>query len=755
MRNTLQLNRGRTADGKHLFSEVAFLSGVAQTDWSWAPLFFDADNDGLKDLFIGNGYRKDVTDLDFIFFGLGSDNPFGTKESRKTKISGELEKLPDVKLSNYMFRNTGTLAFEDVTSEWGLDLPTFTNGTALSDFDNDGDVDIITNNIDQEVILFENKSFGNHSLTLDSKSQAQNEKITIYAGGITQYFERTPYRGFQSTVTDRIHVGLGLALKADSIVIEWPDSTTAVFYDIVADTTLFFSKSDGRKDRQHALNEPTLFTQSRVDYSHLEKSPSDIKIVRTLLHEVSRYGPCTAVGDVNNDGHDDFFAGGEKGIASVVGVQQSDGYFNVTPLTTDSLREDGGAAFLDADGDGDHDLYIGSACAALMEAARPHRLFINDGKGKFTESTGRLPYITSGTSCVVPADYDLDGDIDLFVGGRVDTGKYGTAARSYVLQNDNGFFIDVTEKLNPSLLQPGMVSSASWIDYDRDGKPDLAIAGEWMPIRVFHNAETFTEVTASLGLEQTHGWWSCLLGADINNDGFVDLIAGNAGRNSFFKPTPEHPIKLYFKDFDKNGSLDPLVTYYNPVEQNEFMVHNRLVVIDQIPPIKRRFETFAKFATTPMRDAFTAEELEDATMLSANTLTSSVFINHNGTSFEARALPEIAQVSTLNGIVARDINDDGILDLLMGGNFYPQETLFGAYDASVGTVLLGTKDFQWRELPPTKSGFVADGDCRSIHSIRMNNGTGILIFNNDAPASMLIHSAKQKLYADYTANANN
>lgn len=742
MRNTLQLNRGKYKD-KMLFSEIAFLAGISSTDWSWAPLFADFDNDGWKDLFIANGYRKDVTNLDFIFFGLKGASPFGTEESRRTKFSKELSALPDVKLSNYIFKNTGTLIFKDYTKEWGVEFPAFSNGTAYADFDKDGDLDIVTNNIDDEITLYENRSSKfeapHHYLQLVCADSTDflNQKVWLYTSGKVQFQEITPYRGFQSTVTKMAHFGLGDHKVIDSVLVVWPDNTMATFRRVKTDTTIYFSKKDatGTVQPLESRSSITFIETDPIAYRHREKSQSDIKMTRTLLHELSRFGPCTAKGDVNGDLLDDLFIGGEVGGTSNLYIQKPDGEFFSSKLTADTTREDGDALFFDSDKDGDVDLYVASSGASSVEEAKPHLLYTNDGKGRYTVSSNALPEISSSASCVAAADYDNDGDLDLFVGGRIKPREYPKAPRSYILQNTNGKFRDVTSQLNEALESPGMISSALWVDVNKDAKPDLIMTGEWMPIRIFINeGNRFSEQTNTYGLENSHGWWNCLKAADLNNDGFVDLVAGNTGKNSFFKPTIDTPVKITSSDFDKNGSIDPIITYYNPIEKDRFIIHNRLVLIDQVPGFKRRFETFSQYASTPFEKSFTKQELGEATEGVAYELSSVLLINDQGSKFQKAALPDIVQVSTVNDILIEDLNNDSNLDMVIIGNNYSQETLFGRYDASIGTVLLGDGKFNWTQIENRYCNFVADKNAKEILMVSgKKEDKTMIIINNDGP----------------------
>lgn len=747
MRNTLQLNRGMFPDSTVRFSEVAFLSGVSSTDWSWAPLFADFDNDGFKDLFIANGYRKDVTDLDFIFFGLKGASPFGTAERRQQRFNDELDKLPPVQLSNYIFRNTGTLRFEDKSADWGVNVPSFSNGAAYADFDNDGDLDLVVNNIDQDVIVFENNVMSTrrngsetpHYLKLRNTDTASfNQKIWIYTAGDVQYAEATPYRGFQSTVARDIHVGLGDRSRVDSIRLVWPDRSEMILRDVPADTTVAFSRHQARVATpiENHFTSPVRFERlALLHYDHEEKSPSDIKMVRTLLHELSWSGPVTAVDDVNGDQLDDAFIGGEKGVKSRLFVQRKDGRFDEMSLPLDDLREVGAATFFDADGDGDPDLYVASSCASSMDLPAPHILLLNNGRGVFTRDES-LPDIVISSTCVVATDYDGDGDEDVFVAANLLPGKYPESPSGVLLRNDGGRFVDVTDGVAKVLANAGMINSAVWADVNNDSRPDLIAAGEWTRVMVFMNESNgFIDRTADFGMDSTQGWWNCIKAADINGDGYVDILAGNTGTNSFFRPTPGQPVTLVAKDFDGNGSVDPLVTYFNPVERDRFLLHNRLVLIDQVPGFKRRFETFTQYATTPFAGAFRKEELEGATQRDAYTMSSCVFLNNRGTSFESKDLPDMAQLSTINDLLVYDFNGDTKPDILAVGNRYDQETLFGHYDASLGTLLLGNGASEWEVVDNAAANLLLDGDVRQVRLLRAGTRQILLVARNNGAIS--------------------
>jgi hypothetical protein len=738
MRNTLQLNRGTLPNGELRFSEIAFQAGVAKTDWSWAPLFADYDNDGWKDLFIANGYRKDVTDLDFIFFGTQQNSPFGTAEVRRKKFSKELEQLGEVKLNNYVFSNAKSLTFDDKTEAWGLDYKTFSNGAAYADLDNDGDLDLITNNIDQDVTVYENtirnRENRPHYIKFQCKQKSDfNEKIFIYNDGHVQFQELTPYRGFQSTVTSQALFGLGDMKEVDSVIIKWDDDHILKMENIPADTLIIFSKDDAHsRSSTKKFLEPlmTAFSPHLID--HHEKSLSDIKNTRTLIHELSRYGPCVASGDVNGDNLDDLFVGGETGVAAKLYIQTADGGFQKHILDVDSAHEDGAAAFFDADHDGDLDLYVGSTCPTINVQPSFHQLLLNDGHGIFKRDD-TLPQISTAASCVRAADFDRDGDIDLFVGGRMKYNQYPLPDRSYVLKNEKGKFVDVTAEINPALQYVGLVNDAQWADFDKDGHVDLIVAGEWMPLKFYKNdGKKLLDVSEKFGFGHTTGWWRCIKAEDVDQDGWIDIIAGNTGKNSFFQPSVQHPLQMIAKDFDKNGSVDPIVAYFNTADQKVVPVHNRLVIIDQIPGLKKRFEKFSDYAGASLEDVFNEHEMDETYAVKAETLSSYMFLNKGGKEFTARELPELCQISTVNDVLFFDVTGDNKKDMILIGNDYAQETLFGRYDAFLGCVLVEDQSGKWINLDTQTSGFVACGDARQIRVMRTSKGQVIVVANNSS-----------------------
>jgi hypothetical protein len=750
LRNTLQLNRGKFDDEKFRFSEIGYLTGVYQTDWSWSPLLADYDNDGWKDLSITNGYRKDVTNLDYIYFTLQENMMFGTRQAKREQAISAMKELPDVQLPNFIFNNNKDLTFTDKSKEWGLDYPTFTNGTAYADLDEDGDLDLVINNIDQEVIIFKNltsEKKDHHFLKVKfDRSVKDFEKIGLkiwaYHQQNTQYYEYSPYRGYKSTVSPEILIGLGNSKSIDSLIIQWPDGSSRKWQDLDADTTLWL-----RKDHSHAIapghiipgfnKETSLlkFTDQTEAYhlkiKHEEHSRKDLDQIPIIMHNLGQYGPGIAVGDVNRDGLEDLFVGNDSNFPGFLILQQPDKTFSQIPFPIDSVYEDLGALFFDPDQDGDLDLYVVSGGSNWNDGDLKYqdRLYLNDGAGHFTRSEDALPSITSSGSCVIAGDYDIDGDLDLFVGGRITPNKYPSTPKSYLLENQDGKFKDVSSKLGIMGGYIGMVSSALWTDLNGDPLPDLIITGEYMPITVLINEGTkFNNQTADYQLENTSGWWNSIHGADLDHDGDIDYVLGNYGLNSFFKPTIDHPVEIYANDYDKNGSFDPITTVY--MQDESYILHPRNLMIDQIPSFEYRFRTFDKYSTTPFNLSFTEEEINSSLHLQCDMLQSIILEKKGNNSFEIHSLPNESQFAPVYGIAFDDFNQDGLPDLFLIGNSYAEETVYGYYDASFGSVLLNQGDFSWRFLENNQINLIADGDKKALSKVMIGDGLGYIMTEN-------------------------
>lgn len=764
LRNTLQLNMGKFPDGKFKFSEIGLLAGIFQTDWSWAPLFTDFDNDGWKDLLITNGYRKDVTNLDYIN-EIIRETRFGSDEEKKMILLNAMDKLDDVKLSNYLFKNKRDLTFEDISEKWGLDVPTFTNGTITADLDNDGDIDIVVNNMDQEVYLFENqlnmKRPQHHFLRLVFSPDLPHHdrigtKIWIFQKENHQYFEYSPYRGYKSTIDQEINIGLGKNRHVDSLIVQWPDGSVNRHNDIQGDTLFSlgkkessFSSAGSYIEQFDVIEEKILFSDItdsiKLTIKHEETTHDDLKSTPILLRNLSKYGPSISVGNINDDGLDDIFVSGDRHKKGIILQQNKQNEFYETDQLIDSTYEDLGSLFFDADNDGDDDLYVvsGGSFWPASSSYYQDRLYLNDGNGVFRLGTNNLPEIQSSGSCVIAADYDSDGDLDLFVGGRLSPNLYPTPPKSYLLENQEGIFIDRSELLGSEEGRLGMVTSALWTDINNDDASDLLIVGEWMRITALINQKhRFVNQTQKYELTNSSGWWNSVNGGDIDNDGDIDYVVGNYGLNSFYKASPEYPLEIYGKDFDRNGTFDPIVTNY--IDGVAYIVHSRNTIIRQIPSIEYRFLTYEAYGATPFKNSLTTEELSGAVHLDCKNMQSVVLENVNGEYFNIHELPIEVQFSPVFGTTLEDFNNDNRLDIMLIGNSMADETFAGYYDASFGNVLINQGEFQWKVLQPSKTRLIVDGDKKALAKLNINNQETFLMSENNGYLKTYTFNNQQK-----------
>jgi hypothetical protein len=761
VRNTLQLNCGLSSSllergrGEVTFSEISRLSNVSATDWSWGALITDLDNDGLKDIFVANGIYKDITDQDYIQYTADATASIKQKILNKEKniIRNLVDLIPSNPISNYAFANNGDLTFRNKSKEWGLDEPSFSNGSAYGDLDNDGDLDLVVNNVNMPCFVYRNQSIEQHPENKYLKVTLQGEgknpfglgaKVTVHYNGTIAYQEQMPMRGFESTVDSRLNFGLGKTNKIDSVVVKWNDGRENVLIDVQPNQQLTIRQSDAIAQPPHnslLTTHHSLFTESSsnygIDFVHKENDFVDFDRDRLIFQMLSTQGPRIAKGDVNSDGLEDIYICGAKDQAGALYIQTKAGRFiksNEGLLKKDAISEDTDALFFDADGDGDQDLYVCSGGNEFSpnSTALIDRLYINDGKGRFTKSPQVLPsYIFESSSCVRAADYDRDGDMDLFVGVRLTPFRYGYPCKGYILNNNGkGIFTDVTETRGPALKTAGMVTDAAWFDYDKDGKEDLVIAGEYMPIKIFHNENnTLKEVTTGAGLSKSNGWWNRISITDVNNDGYPDIIVGNHGMNSRFKATEAKPVCMYAGDFGNNGTVQQIVTCYNGDSSYPMLLRHDLVGV--LPYLKKKYLKYENYREQTIEDIFSKEQLSKAIKLDAYTMQSSVFINNKNGTFTSKALPTAAQLSPMYGIAAEDFDKDGNIDILMGGNFYQSKPEVGIYDASYGILLKGDGKGGFTALPAQQSGISIRGAVRDIVLIKSGKKKLILIAKNN------------------------
>ncbi len=747
-RNTLQLNRGRRR-----FSDIGFLAGVAATDWSWSPLFADFDNDGLKDLFITNGVYRRPNDLDYIEYvgnrAVQASLARGITRDNLTLLS----RMPRVPSFNFAFRNTGDLTFTDVSRSWGLTTPGFSNGAAYVDLDNDGALDLVVSTINGPPSIYRNRARASnqrHYLRVALEGSGANTagigaKVEIVHQGRRQMVEQMPTRGFQSAVDPRLHFGLGADTVIDSLTVIWPDGRFQVLSGVAVDGTLTLSQrqASGRYHSQRARRPAgasrPLFadvsTRVPIDYRHEENTFFDYDRQPLMPHLLSTEGPALAVGDVDRDGLDDVFVGGAKWQAGRLYLQRRDGSFRASDqpaLRADSLNEDVDAVFIDADGDGHLDLYVVSGGNEFWgrEAARQDRLYRNDGRGRLRRDVDALPEFHHNGSAVVPGDFNRDGHVDLFVGSRVVSRAYGTAPRSYLLRNDGrGRFVDVTEELAAPLAYAGMVSAAAWLDYDRDGRLDLIVVGEWMPVRVFHQEPDgrFADRTAAAGFAGTTGWWNSLTVADLNGDGRQDLVLGNLGLNSYIRASASEPARLYVRDFFQRGTVAQFLTFYK--RGVSYPVAGRDEVVRAFPNLRRRYPSHAAFGASRLEDILPASELRGADVFEARGFASVVAIDQGNGIFTVEPLPIEAQFAPIHASLAADFDQDGRPDLLVAGNLFGALPIHGRYDASCGLLLRGSGAASGRfvAVDLEASGVVIDGQVRGIAWLRRANGERVIV----------------------------
>jgi hypothetical protein len=747
VRNVLQLNSGNVPGFHPIFNDIGYMAGIYQTDWSWCPLVADFDNDGLRDLIISNGLPRDVTDLDYITYNNGQGGIGGRYTLSMT------DSLPVVKLANYAFKNIDGLSFQNTTKTWGLDQPAFSNGAAYADLDNDGDLDVVINNINDEAFVYENTVNSNgqksstHTLTVKIEGEDKNingigTTLRIYYAGMQQFYEHQPTRGYLSTDDYRAHFGLGSATTVDSVRVVWPNGKTQLLTNVGVDSTITVSGKNALKiDKAPSLNTgvPLFMNASSrygIKFKPKERDFVDYNIQPTIPHKLSQYGPGIAVGDIDNNGFEDFYIGGSSGNPGVFFMQDALGKFTLDSSRflqkEDRLYEDMGVLLFDADNDNDLDLYIVSGSYEIPpnHPISNDRLFLNNGKGRFVKSAGALPKDSANGSCVRAADIDGDGDLDLFVGGRVVSGSYPVSPKSLILKNEGGKFIDVTKEYCPELQYLGMITDALWSDFDNDGKVDLIVTGEWMPVTFFKNTGKSLVKVTNTGIENHLGWWNSLVAGDFDNDGDIDYIAGNLGLNTNYKASATQPITILAKDLDNNGSLDAMVFCYLKAEDGTMKPYPMATkddMISQLVSIRKKYPTYKAYATATMEDLWSSKDRQDALVLQANDMASSFIKNEGNGHFSIKPLPLQAQTAPVYGMVAEDFDNDGNLDVIMVGNDYGMEPYSGRHDAFMGLCLKGDGRGNFSSLTPAQSGFFVKGDAKGIAQIHTAKNEELLV----------------------------
>lgn len=741
MQNTLQLNQGSS------FSEIANYSGVSGTDWSWGALLFDMDNDGYRDIYVCNGIYHDLTNQDFIDFFEDVTRQqtavYGNKDQKNEVINA----MPSTPIPNYAFKNNGDLTFSNSSEDWGLNTPSFSNGAAYGDLDNDGDLDIIVNNVNQELFIYRNNAEknGNNYLKIDLKGDVPN---TFGIGSVVELFtdneiirqELIPSRGFQSSVAYEMTIGLGQKKQIDSLRVIWPNDKTQILKSVDVNTSLILKQADANIIFQNNSEnkQPFLSEIGSSIASHIEDKHIDFDYEGLISKMLSQEGPAVAIADVNNDGNEDVFIGGAKGDPAKIYLHSGNGVLKPDYVQdvfrADRLFEDTASTFLDIEGDGDMDLVVGSGGNIPGDAKNyTNRIYINDGKGNFSKSPNTLKSLNTNVSVIAPYDFDADGDVDLFIGSRSVPGIYGVNPEHLLLENDGtGNFSDVTESKAFHLKNVGMLTDAKWADIDGDSKKDLVLTTDWGSPKIFKNNGRRLSPLAN-SLDSLLGWWNTVYPKDLDNDGDIDLILGNQGSNSVYNGTNEAPSKMFINDFDDNGTIEQIVT--RSVENRDVPISMKRELTNQLVSLKKQNLKFSDYATKSIDELLDSDILKNSIIKEANTTESVIAINDGNGNFEIKRLPKETQFSCVCDINCRDINDDGRIDIILGGNNYDFKPQYSRLDASYGSVLLSNENggFEW--LPYDESGFYVRGEIKHLLPFKDKNDKEFLFvgINNEKP----------------------
>ena len=744
IQNTLQLNNGNGT-----FSEVAYYSGVDATDWSWAGLMFDMDNDGLKDIFITNGINHDLTDLDFVDFFANEIVQKMALTGKKESIDSIISKMPIKPQPNYAYKNNGDISFTNANKEWGFELPSRSNGAAYADLDNDGDLDLVINNVNTPAFIYRNNAesqLDNNYIQLKFKGPENNPFAVgtlakIYFDGNIINQELIPSRGFQSSIQYDMTIGLGKSEQLDSLRIVWPDERTQKFENVAANQMVMLDHANATETYTIPKKESKKSFLKEIDAdrvsTHKEDNYNDFDYEGLISHKLSQEGPSLAVGDVNGDGNEDFFIGGAKGQPGALYLHTGNG--NVSPkkiavFEEDLEFEDVAAAFFDADGDGNLDLIVGSGGNNVgLERNYRARLYLNDGNGNFSKSKNELPSTFKNISTISPYDYDDDGDMDLFIGSRSVVGAYGINPDHLLLENmGDGTFNNVTERLGYDLKDAGMVTDSKWEDMDGDGKKDLIVTSEWDTPKIYKNTgRRLSKMNSSL--DSLYGWWNTVETADLDGDGDHDLILGNQGLNLHYKPTEYAPMKLYINDYDNNGTIEQIMT----IQENggDYPIHQKRELTEQLPSLKKQNLKASDYAGRTIQQLFPKEVMDKSIVKRVETSASVIAINEGGGKFTIKNLPPRVQLSCVCDITCTDVNNDGNLDLIMAGNNYEFKPQFSRLDASQGNLLLGDGKlgFTWQDYET--SGFKIRDEVKYLKQFKDKNGKIYVIaaVNNKKP----------------------
>lgn len=731
MQNTLQVN-----DGNGHFREVAQYAGVAASDWSWGALLFDADNDGLNDIYICNGIYNDVTNQDFIDFFANDVVQRMVLTGKKEEIEEIIKKMPSVPIKNKMFRNRGGLKFEDVGTNWGFTEETFSNGASYADLDNDGDLDLIVNNVNQPALVYKNNSRemnGNHFTRIKLKGKGQNSmavgsRVNVYSNGQTHMRELMPSRGFQSSVDYVLSFGLGKTSSIDSIVVQWPDRTISKMVNPPIDSLLLFNQAQASLDIPELVKPIPVFVPGQNNFqAHREDDQVDFYMERNIPWMLSRLGPAAAIADVNGDGLEDLYISGTVKKPAQLYIQKL-GKFVADQQFEDKLKgfEDIAAIFFDADGDGDKDLLLGAGGNNRPSFSKEmqNKFFLNDGKGHFTLSAEALPKNMGNTSILIPIDIDHDGDLDVFVGSRSMPVNYGALPQHmFYVNNGKGKFSEMAKEQLGPLFNAGMLSGGVFL---KSG--ELVVTGEWMGPRIFKFVNnTFKEINSALS--SLKGWWQTVSAADLDGDGDEDLVLGNMGQNFYLRPDSAKPVKLWINDYSNNIIPEKILT--RTLNGKDVPVFLKRELTDQIPILKKQNLKHQDYAVKSIQDLFTPEIIKSSEVREVNYTASCIAWNDGGGKFTVVPLPDVVQLSSVNAILAKDVNGDNRPDLLLGGNMTAFQPQFSRIDASYGQLLINMGSRNWQAMTPLQSGLEISGEIRNIRELTVNGKSQFIFFRND------------------------